>query len=128
MSWLKYKTHLDHKTDNAYQQKLRQIDAKNLKLFIRLSSVQPKVPIVVRRNGPSNFNMPSITAPFIDTTSNKEQGISSERPYDVKASNNKITQFANHENYITGEEFVMSNRQKKSLTSQETMNEDFASR
>ena len=29
---------------------LRQIDKKNLQMFIRLSAVQPSVPVVVKRN------------------------------------------------------------------------------
>ena len=48
-TWQKHKAHIEYKSEMRNKRKERQIDAKNLKFFIRLSSVQPNVPIVVRK-------------------------------------------------------------------------------
>ena len=49
-AWQKRKTNLDHFKRDHGVSNLRQIDKKNLQMFIRLSSVQPSVPVVVKRN------------------------------------------------------------------------------
>ena len=50
MAWRKRKGDLIHFKKEKDVHNLRQIDKKNLQMFIRLSSVQPSVPVVVKRS------------------------------------------------------------------------------
>ena len=50
LAWLKHRKDLTHFKREHGVQDLRQIDKKNLQMFIRLSAVQPSVPVVVKRN------------------------------------------------------------------------------
>ena len=50
LSWLKHRKDLNHFKKEHGVHDLRQIDKKNLQMFIRLSAVQPSVPVVVKRN------------------------------------------------------------------------------
>ena len=49
-AWRKHRSDLNHFKKEQGVTNLRQIDKKNLQMFIRLSSVQPSVPVVVKRN------------------------------------------------------------------------------
>merc|ERR1711871_254849 len=49
-SWGKHRSDLAHFKKDTGKRALRQIDKKNLQVFVRLSSVQPSVPVVVKRN------------------------------------------------------------------------------
>ena len=53
MTWLKRKNDLKHFKSEKTNKKLRQIDNKNFKIFVRLSTVKPIVPQVVRMRAPS---------------------------------------------------------------------------
>ena len=50
LRWRKHRSDLNHFKKEQGVNSLRQIDKKNLQMFIRLSSVQPSVPVVVKRN------------------------------------------------------------------------------
>lgn len=50
LTWLKQRNNLNHFKKEHGVHDLRQIDKKNLQMFIRLSAVQPSVPVVVKRN------------------------------------------------------------------------------
>ena len=49
-SWIRHRSDLSHFKKDHGKRALRQIDKKNLQMFVRLSSVQPSVPVVVKRN------------------------------------------------------------------------------
>ena len=49
-TWQKRKSNLSHFKRDQGLSNLRQIDKKNLQMFLRLSSVQPSVPVVVKRS------------------------------------------------------------------------------
>ena len=69
LAWLKHRKDLTHFKREHGVQDLRQIDKKNLQMFIRLSAVQPSVPVVVKRNIVQQVEL----QPIPDASVNDEQ-------------------------------------------------------
>ena len=75
-TWQKHKAHIENKSEMRNKRKEKQIDAKNLKFFIRLSSVQPNVPIVVRKVS----QRASVATGIISGEIEREKAIQNQRP------------------------------------------------